>query len=336
MLRIYCDSNIYRYLNPKHPSFTSSLLNVFEDLKDIMLFSFSDAHLDDLKDSPKEYSEQDLLLMGKYVKDNYFMHDLIGEKKTNPYLATPIETFNNKDYDAYKRTIDNNPFDIDNLFKEFGNDPYIEILKGTLKSLFALPVPAIGMVNENEMHSNELVNKMIPNYNENMSIGDLINDVWPYTKALMNDENELSNFRRYIASYLNRDDFSFEQWGLGFNERLKRSPIGKSFMDMIDDMLTGTQKDDSYQKFNRAYNFLELYNITQERATGIIKKPKQGSKGETLLKQIGIHPRKRKLINLYESKSGRYFRKGFKRISIPDNMKTDDITLEVAVELLKQ
>lgn len=78
------------------------------------------------------------------------------------------------------------------------------------------------------------------------------------------------------------------------------------------------------------------YTITYERALAILKEPKQGRKGETLLKQIGIHPRTRKLINLYESKSGRYFRKGFKRISIPDNMKTDDITLEVAVELLKQ
>jgi DNA topoisomerase-1 len=78
------------------------------------------------------------------------------------------------------------------------------------------------------------------------------------------------------------------------------------------------------------------YTITYERALEILKTPKQGRKGETLLKQIGIHPRTKKLINLYESKSGRYFRRGFKRISIPDNMKTEDITLEVAVELLKQ
>lgn len=78
------------------------------------------------------------------------------------------------------------------------------------------------------------------------------------------------------------------------------------------------------------------YTITYERALAILKEPKQGRKGETLLRQIGIHPRTRKLINLYESKSGRYFRKGFKRIGVPDNIKTEDITLEVAVDLLKQ
>ncbi len=78
------------------------------------------------------------------------------------------------------------------------------------------------------------------------------------------------------------------------------------------------------------------YTITYNRALEIYKQPKQGRKGETLLKQIGLHPRTKKMINLYESKSGRYFRKGFKRISIPDTIKTDDLTLEVAVELLKQ
>lgn len=77
------------------------------------------------------------------------------------------------------------------------------------------------------------------------------------------------------------------------------------------------------------------YTITYERALEILKEPKQGRKGETLIKQVGLHPKTRKLINVYESKSGRYFRKGFKRIGIPDNIKTDDITLKMAVEMLK-
>ena len=60
MMRIYCDSNIYRYLNSAHPSHSAELLNLFEILKDKILFTFSDAHLDDLKDSVKEYAEKDL------------------------------------------------------------------------------------------------------------------------------------------------------------------------------------------------------------------------------------------------------------------------------------
>lgn len=78
------------------------------------------------------------------------------------------------------------------------------------------------------------------------------------------------------------------------------------------------------------------YTITYERALEIYKEAKQMRKGEKLLKELGIHPTTRKLVNVFESKSGRYLKKGFKRISIPDQIKTEDLTIEVAVELLKQ
>jgi topoisomerase IA-like protein len=58
-------------------------------------------------------------------------------------------------------------------------------------------------------------------------------------------------------------------------------------------------------------------------------------KGEKLLKELGINPRTRKQVNVFESKSGRYLKKGFRRIGIPDDIKTGDLTLEVALELLK-
>ena len=76
------------------------------------------------------------------------------------------------------------------------------------------------------------------------------------------------------------------------------------------------------------------YDITYERAMQILSEPKTMRKGEKLLKELGLHPKTHKLINVFESKSGRYLKKGFKRISIPDNIKNDDITLELAVELL--
>ncbi len=78
------------------------------------------------------------------------------------------------------------------------------------------------------------------------------------------------------------------------------------------------------------------YTITYERALEIYSQPKGTRKGEKLIKELGIHPITRKLVNVFESKSGRYLKKGFKRISIPDEISTDDITIEVAMELLKR
>ncbi len=78
------------------------------------------------------------------------------------------------------------------------------------------------------------------------------------------------------------------------------------------------------------------YTITYERALEIYATPKQTRKGEKLIKELGVNPYTKKLINVFESKSGRYLKKGFKRISIPDTVSTEDLTLEVAIELLKQ
>ncbi len=78
------------------------------------------------------------------------------------------------------------------------------------------------------------------------------------------------------------------------------------------------------------------YDITHDRAIEILSAPKQTRKGESLCKELGLNPKTKKLVNVFESKSGRYLRKGFKRISIPEDIKTKDITLDLAIELLKQ
>ena len=273
MIRIYCDSNIYRYLNPKHISFNPDLLTVFEALKDKMLFTYSDAHLHDLRNTPANYADADLLLMGEYVKDNYFMHDFIKDKGTSPYLSTPIESFESKDYVKYNKVLDD-PFDLDKLFDGMDDFPEGKLLKGIVKSIFDLPL----MVLKNEAQTQqlstehkEMIAKMSPNYNSSMTLGEFINDMWPYSKGLLKDKRQLAEFRKYIRSYMDADDYSFEKWGLGFNERFKSSPFGKSFLEMIGDMISGKQKDDLYKRITQAYTMLELYGVTKERT-------KKGSK----------------------------------------------------------
>lgn len=78
------------------------------------------------------------------------------------------------------------------------------------------------------------------------------------------------------------------------------------------------------------------YDISFDRAMEILSEPKTLRKGEKLLVELGLNPKTKKLVNVFESKSGRYLKKGFKRIGIPDNIKTKDITIEIAIDLLKQ
>ncbi len=274
MIRVYCDSNIYRYLKQEHQSHSPELLDVFESLKDKMLFTFSDAHLDDLKDSILEYAEEDLLLMGKYVKDNYFMHDFIQDKATSPYLATPLEAFKGKDYDVYRKTLEN-PFDFDSLLGDLDDFPEGKLVKQLMKSMFSLPIGALtGQHNTANISADgkDLISKMIPDYDPSMSLQEFMNSMWPYSKSLLQDKKEFTEFRKHVARYMNRDEYSFEKWGMTFNEKFKKSTLGKSYLDMIENMLTDSQKKNLYQKFNYAYTMLETYNVTQERKGKGIKK----------------------------------------------------------------
>ena len=77
------------------------------------------------------------------------------------------------------------------------------------------------------------------------------------------------------------------------------------------------------------------YTITLQRALKIFAEPKQGRKGEKLVKELGINPKTKKMVNVYESKSGKYLRKGFKRLSLPDDVDLDKYTIEDAILLLK-
>ncbi|MBX2866738.1 type I DNA topoisomerase [Candidatus Kaiserbacteria bacterium] len=78
------------------------------------------------------------------------------------------------------------------------------------------------------------------------------------------------------------------------------------------------------------------YDITFKRALELLKEPKKGRPGEKMVKELGLHPKTNKLVRVYESKSGQYLRKGFKRIMLPDGTDLKTFTVEDAVELLKQ
>jgi len=77
------------------------------------------------------------------------------------------------------------------------------------------------------------------------------------------------------------------------------------------------------------------YTITLDRALEIFSKPKQGRKGETVLKELGPHPKTKKPLVVYESKSGRYLRRGFKRIMLPNDVDVEKMTVEDALMYMK-
>ena len=76
------------------------------------------------------------------------------------------------------------------------------------------------------------------------------------------------------------------------------------------------------------------YTISFERALEIFKEPKKGRAGEKIIKELGEDPKTKKMIVVYESKSGKYLRKGFTRIWLPDDVNIETFTLQDALKLL--
>ncbi len=76
------------------------------------------------------------------------------------------------------------------------------------------------------------------------------------------------------------------------------------------------------------------YDITHERALEILKEPKKGRPGVAIVREVGEHPRTKKKIYLYKSKSGYFLKKGFKHISVPE-AQWESLTPKEAVEFLK-
>ncbi len=76
------------------------------------------------------------------------------------------------------------------------------------------------------------------------------------------------------------------------------------------------------------------YEITFERALTILKEPKKMRSGEKLLKEVGVNPKTKKMIRVFESKSGRYLKRGFARVWLPDKTDVETFTVGDAVALL--
>lgn len=76
------------------------------------------------------------------------------------------------------------------------------------------------------------------------------------------------------------------------------------------------------------------YTISYERALEILSEPKKTRSGEKRIKDVGIHPRTKKMITVFESKSGRYLKRGFARVWIPNDTDIDIFSIEDAVALL--
>lgn len=77
------------------------------------------------------------------------------------------------------------------------------------------------------------------------------------------------------------------------------------------------------------------YTITFDEAMEFLNKPKQPPKGVEIVKEIGKHPKTGKTLTLYKSKQGYFFKKGLRRIYLPEATDVEAISPADAADYLK-
>jgi DNA topoisomerase-1 len=77
------------------------------------------------------------------------------------------------------------------------------------------------------------------------------------------------------------------------------------------------------------------YTISLDEALALLAVAKRLPKGVEKVRDVGAHPRTGKMMSLYKSKQGMFFKKGLRRIYLPESAKADDLSPEEAAEYLK-
>lgn len=78
-----------------------------------------------------------------------------------------------------------------------------------------------------------------------------------------------------------------------------------------------------------------IFQITFERAMEMLSQPKKGRGRAAPLRELGVHPETSEAIQIMNGPYGPYVKSGKHNASLPEGAKVEDVTLENAVELLK-
>lgn len=267
-MRIYFDSNIFRKLKSTSNQFRSDVFDAVELLRPHFIFPFSEAHMNDLATSSEEHRNIDLKLMKDYVQDNYIHRDHIA-KVIKYSLADPLTAFDSFDFSASESFLDDPSSAFKDLFDFEGGEQLGEIFS----KLLDLPVFDPIQIETDKLPAE--YRQLAERFKDVRTIGDALKKM-SGIGDLINDKNVLSKNRNLFSGYVNRDDYSFDNWSFEFDQRMQDTVFGKSFTEMVALMTAEADRNDEYTNFINTYTSLEFLGVTEER-TGAKLKLKKNS-----------------------------------------------------------
>lgn len=258
-MRIYLDSNIFRFLKKQESDFYKNLEIVLNERKDNFLFCYSYAHLADLKRDKSQKKYEDLKYMEEFVDNNYLCH-YWGSKSTSCYLAKPLEAFENIEDDS-----DEDLFDFESIFT--GDlEPLGKAFTNLLQSQkldFSM------MQTENQPDDlKQALSTLFPSDKKEFSLLDWIKNFGEFYKKLDDDKKAFKQLRGAIANNLTKSNlFDIDITKVNFNDDFKLTPLKKSFKQFVIDNLNpnGDKEITNYDFFTNAYSTLNILGLDNEK-----------------------------------------------------------------------
>jgi len=264
MIRIYLDWNVVS--NLKRPE-NKEIKEFIDQHKNCFLFPYSPAHFNDLMKSyspDNQYFNQDLEML-EYLSEKHLIR-WDGER-TEPLFGTPKEYFEGKQ---------DNPVDVfalmdmENLFSDLDEmDDEADSLKlgAAIKYLFNL-LPAGIEVND---VNRELLKKIFPNITSNSSIGDLMKDISPFTKNLLQNKEYYKDFRKSIREQGLQVDANSGNWVAhevidNIDKFLKGKGVEMTFIEYIEQNFNHRKESvNRYEFFTTAYLMLDMMGYKSDK-----------------------------------------------------------------------
>lgn len=264
MIRIYLDWNVVS--NLKRPKY-KKLKEFIHEHKDCFQFPYSSAHFNDLMKSyspENKFFNQDLEML-EYLSEK---HLIIWEnKRTFPKFETPKQYF-----EGEKENTEDifSLMDMEKLFgelDEISEDVGMGKMGGLIKSLFKL-LPAGIEVND---ESREILQKMFPNIRSNSSMWDLMKDISPFARNLLQDKEYYKDFRKSLGDKgfkvePNAGNWSEEEVIDNIDKFLKNLGTEITFMEYIESTFKHRKEPTNrYEFFTTAYLMLDMIGYKADK-----------------------------------------------------------------------
>jgi len=266
MIRVYIDSNIFRFLKNQESEIYTSLNKDLMKYKDRFMYYFSHAHLLDLQRDKTDKKLEDLKFMGKYVDSNYLLLEW-KEKFVNVKIVTPEEAFEGL---AEEKPIEE-LLNYDEIFDDeiFDSSPAIQLLKEFLQKQISATLN-LGLASNlaNQPEAKEIWQKLIPDLKDKYTLNEWMAQFSHMSNAFFNDKSVYKDLRRFAIEGLQLSTkYNIDIESINFNNDLRGTPIQQSFLEFVEKATPNNEKHPEHKEqdfFITAYNCLNILGIDKE------------------------------------------------------------------------